>query len=208
MNPPQPSDFGIPQQILDDLKRLDGVWIKSFDHAWSRCKPYYEAWKKYSKSLEKFRMFTIFERTQFWNSMSPRNFESYSAWLLEKLGYSVRLSGGSNDHGVDIYASDNSRLTVVQCKAYNKLVGPDVVRALAGSMSVFKASRGWLFTLKGGSSGTAQAIREFSLSGLEIQMFHATDYAEAAMVAFYRENPNLNMPKECYSRIPLARPKP
>lgn len=205
MNPPQPNDFGIPQHIVSDLKRLDGVWVKSFDSAWSRCKPYADAWKKFKKALEQYGTCSIVSQVQFWRSMSPRSFESYAAGLLDNLGYSVRLAGGSNDHGVDIYARENGKLTVIQCKAYNKLVGPDVVRALAGTMAAFEADRGWLFTLRGGSSGAMQAINDFTLRGLKMELFNANDYATAAIAAFYRKNPNLEKPTLFYSNIPQAK---
>jgi restriction system protein len=67
--------------------------------------------------------------------LSPREFEQYVARLFRHKGYRVKLRGRSGDQGVDLeLAQHDGRRAVVQCKRYQRTIGPDVVRDLYGTM--------------------------------------------------------------------------
>lgn len=79
--------------------------------------------------------------------LSPYQFESYVAELFRRKGYSVTMRGGSGDHGVDLELIDrNGRSAIVQCKRYQRPIGPDVVRELFGTTIHERAGRGFLVT--------------------------------------------------------------
>lgn len=77
-------------------------------------------------------------------------FERNIAVLLRRLGFSVEMKkprGGSTDHGVDVFATKSKRGEIedwlIQCKCYGKQnpVGPDIVRALLGSIADFETDQ-------------------------------------------------------------------
>ncbi len=83
---------------------------------------------------------------------SSRKFEELVAELLEKQGYSVKLTPPSKDGGFDMYAAKHEVLGqflyFVECKRYappNK-VGVQVVRALHGVVQQQRANAGIIAT--------------------------------------------------------------
>lgn len=99
------------------------------------------------------------------HQFSPRQFEEYVAYLLEKLGYQVTLTQQTRDHGVDIYAlhkdSLGDILTIIDCKKYSlsRPVGVGVVRSLYGVLQIEKASHAMVATTST-FSDQAQALQK------------------------------------------------
>lgn len=75
-------------------------------------------------------------------------FETWVAQMLVYLGWqNVQRVGGGRDRGVDIRGTFNGEKCIVQCKHYNgRLVPPNEVRALVGTLTIQKAKRGYLIT--------------------------------------------------------------
>lgn len=74
--------------------------------------------------------------------LSPSEFEQRVALLLEDLGWKqVTVRGGSGDRGVDITAERDGLRFIIQCKRYNKPVGPSYVRDLVGALQIQQADR-------------------------------------------------------------------
>lgn len=97
--------------------------------------------------------------------LSPYQFESYVAELFRRKGYEVKMRGGSGDHGVDLELLDrNGRSAIVQCKRYNRPIGPDVVRELFGTTIHERAGRGFLVTTADISSTSRRWARGKPLS--------------------------------------------
>ena len=81
------------------------------------------------------------------HALSPAEFESWVADRLREAGFSVSLTGGPGDNGIDILARRRSELVVVQCKRYRSaVVAGHMVRELLGSMTAVSATRGILVT--------------------------------------------------------------
>lgn len=84
--------------------------------------------------------------------MSPREFELFTAAMLERMGYRVELTPQTRDGGVDIYAARKSDigsfLYLVQCKKQNpdRPVGVRVIRELYGVLQAEKATYASVFT--------------------------------------------------------------
>jgi hypothetical protein len=81
-------------------------------------------------------------------ALDHEGFETWVAQMLVYLGWqNVQRVGGGRDRGVDIRGTFNGEKCIVQCKHYNgRLVPPNEVRALVGTLSIQKAKRGYLIT--------------------------------------------------------------
>lgn len=79
--------------------------------------------------------------------LSPQEFEQYVAWLFRRKGYRVKLRGRSGDQGVDLELTQaGGKRAVVQCKRYQRTIGPDVVRDLYGTMMHERVAHAFLVT--------------------------------------------------------------
>ena len=85
----------------------------------------------------------------YWRSLSGREFEIQFAALLRRRGSTVQHVGGRGDEGADILIENKNGIVVVQCKAFNKPVGPGPVRDLYGALLHHKANEAWLVSLEG-----------------------------------------------------------
>lgn len=78
--------------------------------------------------------------------MTPREFEMFTAGLLERMGYKVTLTPQTRDGGVDIFAAKKenlgSFLYLIQCKKHKPThpVGIGVIRELYGVLQAEKAT--------------------------------------------------------------------
>lgn len=86
-------------------------------------------------------------------SLTPRQFEQFTADLLERLGYrGVSIGRGSKDGGVDVSAYIEHALgvekVIVQCKrqSQNNKVGEPVMKQLLADTDIHNAARGLMVT--------------------------------------------------------------
>lgn len=86
-------------------------------------------------------------------AFTPREFEQFTAELLERLGYrGVSLGQGSKDGGVDVSAFINHPLgvekVIVQCKrqAHGNKVGEPVMKQLLADADIHRAARALMVT--------------------------------------------------------------
>ena len=92
-------------------------------------------------------------------ALSPAEFEQYVAWLFRQKGYNVKIRGRSGDHGVDLeLARPGGPKAIVQCKRYQKAVGPDVVRELFGTLVHEGAAHAFLVT----TADISEAARQWA----------------------------------------------
>lgn len=82
--------------------------------------------------------------------LSNTELEKFAAQVYTHMGYIVKHTGKTGDHGVDVeLVNPKKQMELVQCKQWNKPVGEPQVRDLYGAMSHAKAVRGWLWAPKG-----------------------------------------------------------
>jgi restriction system protein len=93
-------------------------------------------------------------------SLTPAEFEKYVGVLFEKEGYRVKRTGGSGDRGIDLVIYQNQQASVVQCKRYEDDIGPGAVRELIGAMTNAGATRGFLVTTSGFTTGAREEARK------------------------------------------------
>jgi restriction system protein len=80
-------------------------------------------------------------------AMTPVEFEHWVAARFEDLGYKVKTTALSGDHGVDLVAKRDSEKVVIQCKRYrDTAVGEPTMRDLYGTMQHESADRAFLVT--------------------------------------------------------------
>ncbi|HKA52257.1 MAG TPA: restriction endonuclease [Candidatus Binatia bacterium] len=115
----------------------------------------YIAYRRYLAATRKWEEWWIRTQKEFWLGLKPLSFEREVASLLQRAGYSARLTPASGDEGVDIFLADG---TVVQCKAHKVPVSPAVARELYGTLKHFKASKAILVS----RSGFSRGVREFA----------------------------------------------
>jgi restriction system protein len=60
--------------------------------------------------------------------MNPLDYERHCALLLEKAGWTTRLTVATGDQGADVIAHREGKILVVQCKLYSSPVGNDAVQ--------------------------------------------------------------------------------
>jgi restriction system protein len=95
------------------------------------------------------------------NRLGWREFERLAASHLQRLGYKVRLHGGSGgDGGIDLIASRRGQRYIVQCKHWRgKRVGVRIVREMFGVMHAEKAD-GVVIVSSGRFTREAQAFAD------------------------------------------------
>ncbi len=72
------------------------------------------------------------------NALEWKRFERVCAGLFERLGFATQSAYVGADGGIDIrlfHGESKAPVAIVQCKAWKKLVGVDVVRELRGVMA-------------------------------------------------------------------------
>jgi HJR/Mrr/RecB family endonuclease len=82
----------------------------------------------------------------FWETLDGLDFEHELAAVLSKADYSVEVTRGSGDDGVDIWAQKDEETIAIQCKRYGGAVGPAVIRELYGVLMHLDADRGIVAT--------------------------------------------------------------
>lgn len=80
-------------------------------------------------------------------ALSPSEFEEYVAKLFRQKGYLVAVRGRSGDLGVDLEVTGkNGKRGIVQCKRYQRNIGPEIVRELYGTFLHERVTRAFLVT--------------------------------------------------------------
>ena len=98
--------------------------------------------------------------------LQPREFECLIAKLYRELGYEVTLTKAQKDGGKDVIALINTvgrkETIYIECKRYNKKVGVNWVRALIGTISNDKISKGMLISPLGFTKGCINLTKDNS----------------------------------------------
>ncbi|HEY6405953.1 MAG TPA: restriction endonuclease [Ktedonobacteraceae bacterium] len=82
----------------------------------------------------------------FFDHMSPAEFELFCAEQLRHAGWSARVTRQSHDQGVDVVAEKNGIRVVVQCKLYTQPVGNKAVQEIATAKAHEQAQYGVVVT--------------------------------------------------------------
>lgn len=116
---------------------------RTFSPMVKKCNQFCQSVREYSKS-----------EIDFWRDLSWRDFEKEVSCIFKRAGFNAYVTKGSGDKGVDVVFHYEDRKFIIQCKQYNKAVGPSVVRELLGIILNEKASIGIIVGLSGFTQGS------------------------------------------------------
>ena len=101
--------------------------------------------------------------TEFYDSMSPTDFEHYCARQLAEVGWIANPTKQSGDQGVDVIAEKGDLRVVLQCKLYSQPVGNGAVQEIVAGKLHEGANHACVVT---NSTFTPQAQRLASTTGV------------------------------------------
>ncbi len=164
-----------------DSKRLIKLWNYRQRRLIDAYYRFEIAWWSYFRQLEK----ASFE---FWESLSGREFEFEMANLFRTHGYTVDVTGGSGDKGVDLAMTKGDRCTVVQCKRYKNRANPAVVRELYGTLTAIGAHDAILVCTGGFTSGVYNFVRDKPIQLIDMDGILALQNLTVETYGFYDSN--------------------
>ena len=127
--------------------------------------PKYVALRDYEDAVAQFHDWERRTHRAHWLALTPVEFEREVAALYKRLGYEVALMPTSGDKGIDIVLARAGVITVVQCKAHERPIGPGVARELIGTLVLHGPASGVIVSRSGFTSG----VRELAASaGVEL----------------------------------------
>ena len=98
-------------------------------------------------------------KLDFLMTSTPRGFEDIVAAMFKNLGYSVKQTPYSSDHGKDAIARKGSEKVLIECKRYDKnnLIGRPALQKFYAAIMEEKADKGFFVT----TSGFARTALEY-----------------------------------------------
>ena len=123
--------------------------------------PSFKKIKSYELALANYNNWWRRTKEIFWKSLDGISFEHELGALFKKNGYNVKVTTASNDKGIDIIIfKQKSFLTIVQCKAQKKPVGPSVARELYGTLKSCGANEGIIASVSGFTKGVSDFVND------------------------------------------------
>lgn len=80
------------------------------------------------------------------NADGGARFERQLAKLFRRMGYHVRTTAGSNDHGADLILRKRRKRIAVQAKCYSKPVGNSAVQEVFAAKAFYDCTDAWVVT--------------------------------------------------------------
>ena len=155
------------------------VKIKQFEEAeatYSKAKDVLREAERARREAERARQQAEYARlrklTGYWMSLSGIQFEHELGSLYRELGYQVQSTPASGDQGIDLILRKDGDTTIVQCKSYNRPVGPAAARELYGTLTACGAKDAVLACTAGFTQGVFDFVR-----GKPITLISAQDLA-------------------------------
>ena len=115
------------------------------------------------------------QKEAYWTQMEGHKFEHEIAKLYNLHGYSVNVTKGSGDGGVDIVMKKDSLTYYVQCKNHSKPISPATARDLYGAMN----SAGIKYGVIVSPRGFTKNVRNFAI-GKNIELIEIRDILRMA----------------------------
>ena len=79
-------------------------------------------------------------------SMTAVAFKEFTVSLFREMGYTVEITPGTSDNGIDLLLRKNNQLIAVQCKRWNTPVGEPIVRDFYSALMSSGAQSGYVVT--------------------------------------------------------------
>lgn len=104
-------------------------------------------------------------KSDFW-SYDPYEFEKLVGELYKSKGYSVDVSDGSGDKGVDVHAKRRGEYLTIQVKQYRNNIGSSVVQRTAGASLEFDSDRAVVVTTSKFSKDAVESAKKIDRADL------------------------------------------
>lgn len=165
----KPLIFGLRKWNGDYEKLLEeyNILKKQYNTYHIQFENYDNALKLYNEKLEKLCFETLeknknnrLQDKTFWYNLNGFEFENQISNLLIKKGFEVEHTKYSGDGGVDIILKQEKFRIAVQCKAFKHLIGPNIVREIAGVVKRDHYDLGIIFGLEGFTDGAKKEANE------------------------------------------------
>ncbi len=159
--------------ILIFNRCYDAIWKRQIPATNPSILKYNEALAGYNKWVQSEEK----KKKEYWFSLPGYLFEKEFGKILENNGYSITITPGSADGGVDIVAEKGNVSKIIQCKAHKNPIGPGPIRELFGVLSSgdFKAKSATVVCLGGFTKGA----REFAYKN-NIELWDVADILKLA----------------------------
>lgn len=110
----------------------------------------------------------------------PRHFEEVVASVLRDMGYRTRVTGYTNDGGIDIILDGpGNKLIGVQVKRWKNKIGVDQIRELLGALVLRQLTDGLVITTSTYMAGAAKLTRKARELGFCIELVNGRQFFEA-----------------------------
>lgn len=92
------------------------------------------------------RKFNLLTKESLYNDYSAIEFEHLTAEIFRQLGFEADVTPASGDKGLDVILNGKQGKFGVQCKQYNKNIGPDLIREFVGALEGARIIQGIFVT--------------------------------------------------------------
>lgn len=132
------------------------------------------------------------KKKDYWYNLSAFDFEKKVAGLFEQMGYNANVTRATGDGGVDIVLEKDTVKIAVQCKAHKDLVGPNIIRELAGVVVRDSYSMGIVVGLAGFTTGAKDEAKKLHILLLDInnliKMFKKSESTKCRVIEAENKN--------------------
>ena len=153
------------------------VWIALFGWGFSDPSPpeikltgMRQTYENYRSELKDWQYWERKRVASYWSKMNGAKFEHEMASLFRLAGFQAEVTKASGDGGIDIILTRDQRRVAVQCKRYQKDVGPHVIRDLWGTMHHQGYEEGCIVT----TAYFTQGVKDFA-RGKNIYLINMRD---------------------------------
>ena len=109
----------------------------------------------------------------------PQRWEALVADVFAGLGYQSRVTGYSNDGGIDIILDKSGETIGVQVKRYRNVIKVEQIRSLAGALVLAGLTSGMFVTTSSFQSGAMAATQQYLKRGYRIELLDAESFFNA-----------------------------
>ena len=115
--------------------------------------------------------------------VNPKLFEDVVASVFRNLGYHTRVTGYSNDGGIDVILAGGNDLIGIQVKRYSNKIKVEQIRAFAGALLLSGYKKGIFVTTSDFQPAAVKAAKEYSAKTLPILLMNADRFYDALKIS-------------------------
>ncbi len=131
--------------------------------------------------------------------VSGWEFERVVGELFKKFGYTVSVTKGSGDEGIDLFLEKEGLRAGVQCKRWKTMIGQRVIREFYGSLMHAELQKGFVITTNRFSKAAKDFVREKPIVLIdreELRRIILEDLSESLNPAVKDVSPTVNLERE------------